>query len=178
MIEPRRIDLFGRTVLILLLAGFAVLLSRQAVQPLMAARRSMGGFREAVEILGDAEQTLDRLQSEIMTVSSEIESSQGQLPRSLSLDAFLVWLGSAAERTRIRADQVTPGQVEELSLYRQQRLAFRVTGSYTAIYRFLGELEEGEHLSRVEGLRIARLGEGRECVAEIRLLLFFAPGRS
>ncbi len=177
MLEPRKVDLFGRTALILLLAGFAVLLSRQAVQPLMAARQNMGGFREALGILGDAEQTLDRLQSEIMTVSSEIESSQGQLPQSLSLDAFLVWVGSAAERTGIRVDQVTPGQVEELGQYRQQRLAFRVTGSYSAIHRFLKELEEGEHLSRVEGLRVARLGEGRECVAEIRLLLFFAPGR-
>lgn len=178
MLEPRKVDILGRTVLILLLAWFAVLTSRQAVQPLMAARQSMGGFREALAILGDAEQTLDRLQSEIMSVSSEIEGSQGQLPQSLGLDEFLVWLGAAAERTRIRADQVTPGKVEDLGLYRHQRLVFRVTGSYAAVHRFLGELEEGRHLSRIEGLRIARLGGGRECIAEIRLLLFFAPERS
>jgi Tfp pilus assembly protein PilO len=177
VLEPRKVDLIGRALFVLLLAGFAVLATRQTVRPLLAARQTMGGFREAVGILGDAEQTLDLLQREIDLVSQDIEKSQDRLPQSLSLDAFLVWLGGAAQRTGIRADNVTPGQVEEHSLYRQQRLAFRVTGSYSAIHRFLDELEGGDHLSRVDGLRIARSGDGRFCTAEIKLLLFFAPRR-
>ena len=65
MNNPRRVDLYGRITVVVLTMAFTGLIFQQAIRPLLSAKQNMDAFREAVEILTDAEGSVERLDSEI-----------------------------------------------------------------------------------------------------------------
>jgi len=174
MTDPRSVDAAGRLTIVFLIAVFVALVFHQAIRPLLAARRDMNAFREAVQILTNAEGSVDRLDEEIQTVAEEIAASKALLPRSVNLDGFLEYLGDVAATTETHIEKLRPREVEDHRLYRELPLDVDVSGAFLKIYAFLEEIEEGDRLSRVERLKLTRNKTGRECKAEMRLALFFA----
>ena len=178
MIEPGRVDRFGRIAAAVLLVAFSALVAHQAIRPLVGTRRSLGAFQEAVTILADAEGSVDRLDEEIRVVADDIMRSRSMLPPDLNLDAFLEHVGEVAATTGTRIVTLTPHTEAEHRLFRELLLDVRVTGSYPAIHDFVGRLEQGPQLSRVEQLNVSvARGPGDDgLAAHVRLALYFAPG--
>ncbi|MBN1826701.1 MAG: type 4a pilus biogenesis protein PilO [Candidatus Eisenbacteria bacterium] len=172
--DPKQVDLFGGLLAAAMIAGAAFLFSVRAVKPYIQTRAELGSFEEAVQILSDAEGSVDRLDAEIRRVGAEIAASEALLPRDLNLDSFLEQLGDLAASTGTRIEKLTPFGVEEYRLYRALPLEVTVSGSFLAIYEFLDRVENGARLSRIEELKMrGRRSEG-ECEAEMRLALYFA----
>ena len=175
MTDPHKVDLLGRGALALCVAAFVLLIVHQGVRPLLQARRNLGSFRQAAEILTDAQGTLDRLEEEIGGISQQIAAGEAQLPAEPDLEGFLDRLQSAAEQHRVRVEKLTPSEITPHGLYRQQDIAVRVSGPFPQLRDLLGALEEADQLSRVEELRISSAEPGRPCAAELRLALYCAP---
>ena len=173
-IDARRVDLLGGLVTAGLIAVFALLLSTRAVKPYLTARGELGSFEEAVQILTDAEGSVDRLDEEIRRVGAEIEASEALLPRDLNLDSFLEQLGDLAASTGTRIEKLTPYREEEYRLYRALPLEVFISGSFLSVYEFLDRVENGERLSRIEELKIQGDRSGGPCRAEMRLALYYA----
>lgn len=173
--DPERIDTIGRLTVTVLVASFAILVFHQAIRPLMAARRDLNGFRDAVEILADAEGSVDRLDREIQTVSAQIAESRALLPKTVNLDGFLEYLGELTEMTDTRIGKLAPKEAIEHRLYMELPLEVQVSGSFLAVYDLLVELEHGTRLCRVDRLLVDSDGDGG-CRAELKISLFFARG--
>lgn len=171
--DPERVDTIGRMTVILLVAAFAALVFQQAVRPLMAARRDLGAFRDAVEILADAEGSVDRLDREIRAVESEVAASRAMLPRTVNLDGFLDYVGKAAGKTDTRIERLTPKEPVGHKLYMELPVEVRITGPFLSVYDLLIELEHGSRLCRVDRMKLESDHEGK-CRAEMTLSLFFA----
>ncbi|MFH1277602.1 MAG: type 4a pilus biogenesis protein PilO [Candidatus Eisenbacteria bacterium] len=171
--DPERVDAVGRVTVVLLVAVFAAVVFHQAVRPLMAARRDLGAFRDAVEILADAEGSVDRLDREIRSVETEIAESRALLPRTVNLDGFLEYVGKAAGETETRIEKLTPKVPVEHRLYMELPVEVRVTGPFLSVYDLLIELEHGSRLCRIDRMKIESDREGK-CRAEMTLSLFFA----
>ena len=60
MMKPKTVDTFGRIAAVLLVVGFIGLVYQQTVRPLLAARKDLGAFKEAVQILSDADGNIER----------------------------------------------------------------------------------------------------------------------
>jgi len=174
MNNPRRVDLYGRITVVVLTMAFTALIFQQAIRPLLSAKQNMDAFRKAVEILTDAEGSVERLDSEIRFVAEEIEQSKTLLPKTVNLDAFLEHLGDLAAATGTRIERLTPRDAEDRDLYRELPLEVRIAGSFPAVYDFLIRLEGGDRLCRVEQLKIDARDEGKSCQADMLLGLFFA----
>jgi hypothetical protein len=174
--DPRRVDMIGRGLLLVCLAAFVLLLFHRGVRPLLHARRDLGSFREAGRIVMDARGTLDQLSLEIDQFTQEIEANEARLPRSANLDLFLERLESSARETHVHVQQLAPRAVGDRGLFREQQVEVRVTGSFPQIYAMLDRLERSDHLSRIEQLSIAGTEGEPRCAADIRLALYFAPG--
>jgi Tfp pilus assembly protein PilO len=175
MTDPRKIDVLGRLATLLFLAAFVLLLVHQGIRPLLQARRNLGSFRQAAEILTDAQGMLDRLDREVETISAQIEAGQAQLPPEPDLEGFLDRLESAAEANRVRIERLTPGALEAEPLFRQQNVEVRLSGAFLEIQDLLAALEDAEQLSRIEELRITSAEPGGPCAAELRLALYCSP---
>jgi len=174
MNDPRRVDLYGRITVIVMALAFTGLIFQQAVRPLLSARENMADFRNAVQILTDAEGSVERLDNEIRFVAEEIEQSKMLLPKTVNLDAFLEYIGDLAVITETRIEKLTPRDAEDRELYRELPLDVRIAGPFPAIYDFLVRLEGGDRLCRVEQMKIDTRDEGKSCQAEMVLGLFFA----
>ena len=172
--DPKQVDLVGGLLAAAMIAGLAFLLSVRAVKPYLTARSELGSFEEAVQILSDAEGSVDRLDAEIHRVSAQIAASEALLPQDLNLDSFLEQLGDLAASTGTRIEKLTHFGVEEYRLYRSLPLEVSISGSFLSIYEFLDRVENGKRLSRIEELKVRGRGNGGECEAEMRLALFFA----
>jgi Tfp pilus assembly protein PilO len=174
MAGPKKVDIIGHLLLVLLIAAFAALTTRNVIHPFLEARENVGDFREAVGILSEADGSLDRLDAEIREVAANIAASEASLPRDLNLDAFLEQLGDLAEGTGVRVEQLLPSQMKVHRLFRELVLDVDVSGPFPAINEFLASVEHGDHLSRVSQLTVVG-GRGRDlCTAHLRLALYFA----
>jgi len=176
MLSPEKVDTCSRLAFVALVAAFTGLVYFQTVKPLMAARRDLDAFHEAVQILSDAEGSVDRLQFEIRTVAAEIAETEALLPRDLDIDAFLEQLGDIAERAAVRVDQFTPHRARPYRMYRALPLEVHLSGSFPAVNEFLVELDRGSRLTQVERLDLKWSPGLKQCEANMRLALFFARG--
>ncbi len=149
MMSPKKVDTFGRATALVLILGFLGLAYQQTIRPLLAARKDLGAFREAVQILSDAEGNVDRLNWEIDLVARQIEDSEPLLPQEIDLDAFLEQLGDLAATTDVRVEKFTPNTLVEQRLYRELPLDVSLSGPFMSIYNFLSQLERGSRLTRV-----------------------------
>jgi len=125
--DAKQVDLAGGLLAAAMIAGLAFLLSVRAVKPYVTARSELGSFEEAVQILSDAEGSVDRLDAEIRRVAAQIAASEALLPQSLNLDSFLEQLGDLAASTGTRIEKLTPFQVEQYRLYRSLPLEVSVS---------------------------------------------------
>jgi Tfp pilus assembly protein PilO len=175
VIDASRVDRFGRIAVALVLVVSSALAAHRAIRPLYGTRHSLGSFREAIGILATADGSVDRLDGEIRAVADEIRRSRSMLPTDLNLDAFLEEVGEIARTTGTRIVALAPQPPAEHRLFRELELEVRVTGSYPSIRDFLSRLEDGNQLSRVEQLQMAKAGAGDQITASVRLALYFAP---
>jgi Tfp pilus assembly protein PilO len=175
MTDARRIDALGRLALFMLVAAFAFITARQVVRPVLVARQEERSFREALAILAETEGDVDRLNAEIRFVSERVAECEALLPPQASLDAFLEQVGLLASRHHIHIERLTPCEVGDHRLYREQSVDLRATGGFLSLYHFLRDLEHGPRLSRVEQLNLGRGADDSNCAAELRLALYFAP---
>ncbi|MFH1142918.1 MAG: type 4a pilus biogenesis protein PilO [Candidatus Eisenbacteria bacterium] len=173
--KPKQVDIIGRWAFTLCVAAFILLLVQRGVRPFLRARADLGSFREAARILTDAQGTLNQLHGDVSRLSQEIRASEARLPRDADLDRFLERLEVSARETRVHVELLTPQEISDHGLFREQQVDVRVTGSFPHIYRLLDRLEESDQLSRVEQLRIAGGESGGPCAADVRLALYCAP---
>ncbi len=178
MTDPRKIDIVGRWVAIALIVGFVGLLSNQAIRPLLSSHRDLVAFKEAVAILASADNSIERLNTQIELMQQKVAESEAQLPQDLDLDAFLEQLGELARETGVHIEKFTPYEVADQRLCRELPLDVRLAGSFPAIYNFLNHLEQGDRLSRIERLSVARGDAQNGCRARMELVLFFAKEQS
>jgi Tfp pilus assembly protein PilO len=174
MTNPKGVDKIGRIALIVLIVGFVWLAYQQTIQPLLAARKDLGAFKEAVQILSDAEGSVNRLNGEIDQASRQIAQNEPLLPREIDLDAFLEQLGDLAASTQVRVDRFSPHPLVAQRLYRELPLEVSLSGPFIGVYNFLYQLEKGSRLSRVDRLAIRFNEPQRQCKANMRLTLFYA----
>lgn len=175
MIAPHRFDTLGRIAMAAVLTAFVLLIVHTILRPMYTTRRDVAAFREAVEILADAEGNVDQLDAEIQRITTEVEHSHALLPRDLNLKEFLEWLGAMGRETGVRVERLSPGVVDHQALYRRQPVRVRITGDFDDIYDFLIELERNDQLSRVESLQLLGSADSRQCAAELAIALYFAP---
>ena len=172
--SPKKVDSFGRVTAFVLIAGFLGLAYQQTIRPLLAARQDLSAFKEAVQILSDAEGSVDRLNWEIDLVARQITQSEPLLPKQIDLDAFLEQLGDLAANAQVRVEKFTPHPLVAQRLYRELPLEVSLSGPFLSIYNFLFQLERGNRLSRVDRLAITHADRAEKCEASMRLTLFFA----
>ncbi|MCK4411932.1 MAG: type 4a pilus biogenesis protein PilO [Candidatus Eisenbacteria sp.] len=175
MTDPRKVDVLGRLAVMLCVATFVLLVVHQGIRPLLHARRNLGSFRQAAEILTDAQGMLDRLAGEIQIISGQIAAGETQLPPEPNLEDFLDRLETAAQQNGVRIERLTPSGIIPHALYRQQNIDVRISGAFLQLHGLLGVLEEADQLSRIEELRITSAAPGGPCAAELRLALYFSP---
>jgi Tfp pilus assembly protein PilO len=178
MRDARQIDTLGRLALVALILTFSALVSRQVVRPLLAARRDLGAFRSAVQILSRAEGSLEKIDGEIRQATEEIAAGQALLPQALNLDDFVVRMAGLARATGVRIEAITPREVVEHRHYRERQIDLRVTGSCAALYAFLLRLEQGDQLSRVGELRMVGEPTDARRALELQLALYFSPAEA
>lgn len=175
MIAPHRFDTFGRIAVAAVLTAFVLLIVHTVVRPMYATKRDVAAFREAVDILADAEGNVDRLDAEIQRITAEVDRSHAMLPRDLNLKEFLEWLGEMGRESGVRVERLSPGVVDHQTLYRRQPVRVRITGAFGDVYDFLIELERTDQLSRVESLQILGSAGSQQCAADLAIALYFAP---
>ncbi len=175
MIEAKKIDLIGRAGIALLVVAFMAIISHQVVRPFLEAQRHMGDFREAVDLLSEGEEGIERLDRQVRTVRQQIAQSEARLPGAPNLEVFLGEVAELARETQVNIENLKPENVREHRLFRELEVEVRVTGRFAALYDFLNRLEEAEQLSRVEQLRMVSNQLGQPVAAEMRLALYFAP---
>ncbi|MFH1843026.1 MAG: type 4a pilus biogenesis protein PilO [bacterium] len=174
MNDPQKIDKLGRMAVLVLIVGFVGLAYHQTIQPLLAARKNLGAFTEAIQILSDAEGSVERLQWEVQVVSRQISQSEALLPKDIDLDAFLEQLGDLATTTQVRVERFQPFPPVPQRLYRELPLEVNLSGSFMSIYNFLFQLELGSRLCRIEKLGIVWNDSQQQCDATVRLTLYYA----
>jgi Tfp pilus assembly protein PilO len=175
VLAPNRINLIGRIGVSIMLVAFVAIVSRQVIHPLLEARRHMGDFREAVDLLSQGEEGIERLDRQVREVRQQITESEARLPGAPNLEVFLGQVAEMARQSRVSLEDLKPQGVREHKLFRELDIDVRVAGSFPAIYAFLNRVEEAEQLSRVQQLRLVGGAEGEPIAAEMRLSLFFAP---
>ncbi len=173
-LAPRTIELVGRVTLSVMVVAFVAFVSRQVIHPLLEARRHMGDFREAVDLLSQGEEGIDRLDRQVREVRRQIAVSEGRLPGAPNLEVFLGQVADMARQSRVSLEDLKPQGVRQHKLFREMNIDVRVAGSFPAIYSFLNRVEEAEQLSRVQQLRLVGGAAGEPIAAEMRLSLFFA----
>ena len=89
MMNPKKVDTFGRVTALVLIVGFLGLAYQQTIRPLLAARKDLGAFKEAVQILSDAEGNVDRLNWEIDLVGAKIYNGSFTYYNENNRDTFL-----------------------------------------------------------------------------------------
>jgi Tfp pilus assembly protein PilO len=175
VMEPKRIDLLGRVALAVMVVAFVAIITRQVLHPFLEARRHLGDFREAVELMSQGEEGIERLDRQVREVRRQISESEARLPGAPNLEVFLGQVAEMARQTHVNLEDLKPQGVREHRLFRELEIDVRVSGSFPAIYAFLNQVEEAEQLSRVEQLRVVGDAVGQPVAAELRLSLFFAP---
>jgi hypothetical protein len=175
ILAPKRIELVGRIAISAMVVAFVAIVSRQVLQPLLEARRHMGDFRDAVGLLSQGEEGIERLDRQVRDVRRQISESEARLPGAPNLEVFLGQVAEMARQSRVSLEDLKPQNVQQHKLFRELDIDVRVTGSFPAIYAFLNRVEEAEQLSRVQQLRLVGGAENEPIAAEMRLSLFFAP---
>lgn len=176
-IEPGKLDIAGRILIVLILAGFGVLATHKTILPYLSAQKELKAFEEAVVILSDAEGSVNHLNDEIRYVRGEIEKSEALIPADLNLDVFLDQLDHLARESGARIEELTPRPVREHRLCRELPLEVAVSGPFHAIYAFLIDLEYGDRLARIEQIEVESDGPGGTCSADMKVALYFSQGK-
>lgn len=175
VLDPKKIDLGGQIALAVMAVAFVAIISRQVLHPFIEARRHLGDFREAVDLMSQGEEGIDRLDRQVREVRQQIADSEARLPGAPNLEFFLGQVADMARHTHVNLEDLKPQGVQEHKLFRELAIDVRVSGSFPAVYAFLNQVEEAEQLSRVRQLRLIGDAAGAPIAAEIRLSLFFAP---
>jgi Tfp pilus assembly protein PilO len=174
MTSPKRVDTFGRLILVIVFGIAVWVLSSSTIRPFLSARRDLQAFRRGVHILSDAAGSVERLNAEIRRISQEVAATKEILPQDVNLDAFLLHLGDLGQRTGVRMEKLIPHNFAEHRRFRELIVEVDATGPFLAVYNFLDLLEGEGQLSRIEELSVEQRDAKGPCRAKIRLALYFA----
>jgi Tfp pilus assembly protein PilO len=175
MNDPRKVNILGHILLLLLVAAFAAMTSRHVVRPFLASQKNIMQFRKAVSTLSEADCSLNRLDQEIKRIESEIAAGEALLPADINLDVFLDQVGGLAASKGIHLEHLAPSQIRSHRLFRELVLEVHVRGSFLSITDFMAELESGQRLARINEITLVPYRDSQDCSARMSLTLYFAP---
>jgi Tfp pilus assembly protein PilO len=166
-VSIRMLDLVCLAGLLTLLAGAAAV----AVPALKARADRLRREKQAVGVrfaeLRRAQAVLDRLAAVLRENHAAFETMMKRLPERVEVGDIIADLDALARISRVAVARITPGQPVPDEIGTRTPITFSCLGTFAELHAFLYNLENADHLLRVERLAMTKDAASGGCSLDV-----------